>query len=170
MENLTYQRMFDAFNACAFRSESPAANDFKALTATPETTLNTFATLRSIGTPAQFQIHRTSYVRGLIAALRDNTWNETHAPQLINVVDWLISLQGPQNSAAHYLSFLRILVATVQQKLPISKEKAQTWGTAIAPKTRPYFPKFELQTPVQCYRPIHRTSAHTQNLSADDRN
>jgi len=170
MTKLTYQQLFDAFNACHINKASVASQQFKILAATPESMLNAISTIRTLGTPAQIHMHKTSYLRGMIIALHKNTWNQTHANKLINTADWFVALQGKPTKSVPYSQQLRILLKTIQQKVQVPPQKAKAWADAVAYKTvRNYIPKCKFGLPDPSYTPTCR-HLPMQNLCADDRN
>ena len=171
MEDQIYQRIFNAFNASHRGSSKSATQDLELFTGTPEAALHTLDTVRSIGTQQQFHIHKTSYLRGLMRSLSRSGWNQTHAPKLIETADWLVSLNESVPHSTNYMRQVRILLATIQQKVSVPQEKVQEWSKAVACKTpRNYVPKFKITYPPECYELPFSGRSHVQNFNTDDRN
>ena len=162
MNNLTYQQIFLAFNACGHDPEaSISARNFEIFSSTPENTLKALDLAKSLGSQRQLQYHKTTFLRGLTTALHKNQWQPKHAKKLIAATDWLISLNTDSAHANRYTGLLRVFTNLVQHKVPVPATKRTAWAKALekkksAPKSfRPFY-----SPEIVCERPF-KNAPHT---------
>ena len=118
----TYQQLFDLLKANSRTAEGQIlSKQLSEIISSPEGTFQLFDNIRESGNPGLFSIHRTSYLRAAKMALNHAKWNPEHVPAIIELTNWLISLEHPYNS--HYAREIRIFVNSLENKLPIPQEQ-----------------------------------------------
>ena len=169
LKNLTYQQIFEAFNASP-RNTKPtkATEDFEKFSNAPETIFNVMDTARSLATQQQLHNHKTSFLKAFIATLNKNTWGPQHMEKLTQTTDWLISLKETRPHSTNYLQQLRILFGIIKQTVPIPDDQQQKWVQATKAKREPWMPKEPYGQPEIVYGQTFRVS-HCSYVGRDDR-
>ena len=127
---------------------------FQRATETPRSTLHTLKIVQSMASPHELQAHKTSYVRGATFAILKNQWEPQHAPELIRLVDWFISLR-PSRTHTNYTNLLKNLVRAVSKKVPIPQQKINEWQIALPKAKAPSF-KFSIKDDPNSVSILHR--------------
>lgn len=116
------QRMSTIFWHIPARGSYKESPDFYEAVKTPEQTLETLNDLRQVSSH-EFEMHRTIYVRGVIAAIAWHDWKPSHVQELMYVGTWFTMFKKELNSP-NYTAQLKTLLNVIKRKVNPLVERA----------------------------------------------